>query len=98
MVGRYLVRLYKVRRGESAMHRCVRSVWLIAVSLASGSVCAQEYPTRLIRIIVAQAPSSGPDLAARTLGQKLTESWGQPVIVENRPGANGIIGGEAVAK
>jgi tripartite-type tricarboxylate transporter receptor subunit TctC len=66
--------------------------------LASSAAGAAEYPTRLIRIVVAQAPSSGPDLAARTLGQKLTESWGQAVIVENRPGANGIIGGDVVAK
>jgi tripartite-type tricarboxylate transporter receptor subunit TctC len=66
--------------------------------LASSPAGAQEYPARLIRIVVAQAPSSGPDLAARTLGQKLSESWGQPVIVENRPGAKRIIGGDAVAK
>jgi tripartite-type tricarboxylate transporter receptor subunit TctC len=75
-----------------------RSLWLMTACLASSTAAAQEYPTRLIRIVVAQAPSSGPDLAARTLGQKLTESWGQPVIVENRPGANGIIGGDVVAK
>lgn len=80
------------------MHLSFRPLWLMAVCLASGTAGAQEYPTRLIRIVVAQAPSSGPDLAARTLGQKLTESWGQPVIVENRPGANGIIGGDVVAK
>jgi tripartite-type tricarboxylate transporter receptor subunit TctC len=76
-------------------HRCA---WIAALGLASTGAAAQDYPTRLIRIVVAQAPSSGPDLTARALGQKLTESWGQPVIVENRPGANGIIGGEMVAK
>ena len=65
---------------------------------ASGIVLAQEYPTRVIRIIVAQAPSSGPDITARAIGQKLTESWGQQVIIENRAGANGIIGGDMVAK
>jgi tripartite-type tricarboxylate transporter receptor subunit TctC len=59
---------------------------------------AQDYPSRPIRIVVAQAPGSGPDLIARTLGQKLSEAWGHPVIVDNRPGANGIIGGEAVAR
>jgi tripartite-type tricarboxylate transporter receptor subunit TctC len=80
------------------MHLSCRSLSLLVLCAVSGAAGAQEYPTRLIRIIVAQAPSSGPDLAARTLGQKLTESWGQPVIVENRPGANGIIGGDAVAK
>ncbi|HUP93783.1 MAG TPA: tripartite tricarboxylate transporter substrate binding protein [Burkholderiales bacterium] len=80
------------------MHLHLRSIGIITLCLAASTAGGQEYPTRLIRIVVAQAPSSGPDLAARTLGQKLTESWGQPVIVENRPGANGIIGGEAVAK
>lgn len=80
------------------MHRFSVSVWMAGAFLLSAAAPAQDYPTRLIRIVVAQAPSSGPDLAARALGQKLTESWGQPVIVENRPGANGIIGGELVAK
>src|SRR5687768_15118414 len=80
------------------MRLSCRSLSFLTVCLLSGPAGAQEYPTRLIRIVVAQAPSSGPDLAARTLGQKLTESWGQPVIVDNRPGANGIIGGDLVAK
>jgi tripartite-type tricarboxylate transporter receptor subunit TctC len=64
----------------------------------SFGVSAQDYPVRPIRIVVAQAPASGPDLTARAVGQKLTESWGQPVVVENRAGANGIIGGDLVAK
>jgi len=76
-----------------------RSKWMCALLLPlSAAAGAQDYPTRIIRIVVAQAPSSGPDLAARALGQKLTETWGQPVIVDNRPGANGIIGGDLVAK
>jgi tripartite-type tricarboxylate transporter receptor subunit TctC len=69
--------------------------------LASADATAQtrqDYPTRPIRIIVAQAPASGPDIMARTIGQKLTESWGQQVVVDNRAGANGIIGMEAAAK
>jgi tripartite-type tricarboxylate transporter receptor subunit TctC len=73
-------------------------VWLGGSMLLPAAASAQDYPARLIRIVVAQAPSSGPDLTARALGQKLTESWGQPVVVENRPGANGIIGGELVAR
>jgi tripartite-type tricarboxylate transporter receptor subunit TctC len=80
------------------MKRLFRSGWIAGLCLLPAAGGAQDYPTRLIRIVVAQAPSSGPDLTARALGQKLTESWGQPVIVENRPGANGIIGGELVAK
>ena len=76
-------------------NRCLLTV---CVALAPGVAQAQEYPTRLIRIIVPQAPAAGADLVARMLAQKLTESWGQQVIVENRAGANGIIGGDAVAK
>ncbi len=82
------------------MHSCYRAQWLLEAcfALSSGVVVAQEYPTRLIRIIVPQAPVAGADLVARMLAQKLTESYGQQVIVENRAGANGIIGGDAVAK
>jgi tripartite-type tricarboxylate transporter receptor subunit TctC len=57
-----------------------------------------DFPTRPVRIIVAQAAGSGVDIMARTLAAKLTESLGQQVIVDNRPGANGIIGMEAAAK
>ncbi len=83
------------------MHTLRRAQWLLpayAMLAWSGVVMAQEYPTRVIRIVVAQAPSSGPDITARAIGQKLTESWGQQVVVENRAGANGIIGGDLVAK
>lgn len=78
------------------------SAVLCAIPLvAAGGAVAQtrqEYPVRPIRIIVPQAPASGPDIMARTVAQKLTESWGQQVVVDNRPGANGIIGMEAAAK
>lgn len=79
---------------------CSAAVGTVALLLATGAIAQprQDYPTRPIRIIVAQAPASGPDIMARTLGQKLTESWGQQVVVENRAGANGIIGMEAAAK
>ena len=75
-----------------------RAGFISGLCLLSTLAAAQDYPTRVIRIVVAQAPSSGPDLTARALGQKLTESWGQQVIVDNRAGANGIIGGDMVAK
>ena len=55
---------------------------------------AQNYPVKPIRILV----GGGPDNAARILGQKLTEAWGQQVIIDNRPGAGGQIAAEAVAK
>ena len=80
------------------MHWFFRLGFVAGICLLSSAAAAQDYPSRIIRIVVAQAPSSGPDLTARALGQKLTESWGQQVIVDNRAGANGIIGGELVAK
>jgi len=68
-----------------------------AVLAASGGPVA-EYPNRPIRIIVAYTPAGTTDILARALGQKMTERWGQAVIVENRPGANGNIGTEIAAR
>jgi tripartite-type tricarboxylate transporter receptor subunit TctC len=64
----------------------------------SGVTGAQDYPTRVIRIVVGDAAGSGADIQMRLIAQKLTESWGQQVIVDNRPGANGIIGAELAAR
>ena len=59
---------------------------------------ADSYPSKPIRIIVPQAAGAGIDLQARVIGQHLAELWGQPIVVENKPGANAIIGMEAGAK
>jgi tripartite-type tricarboxylate transporter receptor subunit TctC len=56
------------------------------------------YPTKPIRIIATTTPGSGPDIIARLIGQKLTEAWGQAVVVEPRPGASGMIGAEIAAR
>src|SRR5947209_7916690 len=74
----------------------------IFASLAAGSATAQErpdaFPSRSIKIVV-PFPAGGPsDVLARMIGQKMSEDWGQPVLVENRPGANTVLGAQQVAK
>jgi tripartite-type tricarboxylate transporter receptor subunit TctC len=68
------------------------------IAFIAGAAAAQTYPSRPIRIIVPLAPGGPSDLLARTVGQKLTEAWGQQVIVESRAGANGVVGSEFVAR
>ena len=64
----------------------------------AGSACAQSFPSRPVRIIVPAAAGGALDALSRIYGQKVSELWGQPVIVENRAGASGNIAGEIVAK
>ncbi len=73
---------------------------VVLLSVADGATAQmlEDYPNRPIRIIVPQAAGSGVDLQARVLAQKMGELWGQQGIVENRPGANAIVGMEAAAK
>src|SRR5262245_58071566 len=59
---------------------------------------AQAYPSRPVRLVVGQAAGSGSDIAARLLGQRLSERLGQPFVVENRPGAGGNIATETVVR
>ena len=59
---------------------------------------AQQYPSKPIRIVVPYAAGGTSDILARQIGPKLTDAWGQPVIVENKPGANGNVGADFVAK
>ena len=72
---------------------------LVAVAFAvSTAAMAQSYPSRPITLVVPYTPGTGIDIIARTVGPKLIERWGQPVVVENKPGASGNIGANAVAK
>ena len=64
----------------------------------AGATLAQQYPGKPIRLIVPYAAGGTSDILARQIGPKLTEAWGQPVIVENRTGANGNVGADFVAK
>jgi tripartite-type tricarboxylate transporter receptor subunit TctC len=68
------------------------------LALAATASAAQSYPARSVKLIVPSPPGGITDLLAREFGQRLSGDWGQPVLVENRPGAAQIIGTEAVAK
>jgi tripartite-type tricarboxylate transporter receptor subunit TctC len=71
---------------------------LLATALVSGPAAAQTYPSQPIRFVVPFTPGTGMDIIARQVGTRLTERLGQPVVVENRPGASGNIGADIVAK
>jgi len=73
-------------------------ILLAAFALAGGPALAQEYPSKAIRIVVAYPPGGASDVTARVLAQKLSEAWNQQVVVDNRPGANGILALEHAAK
>jgi len=79
-------------------HRVVRAALAVAAYLFFGAAAAQGYPSKPIRIVVPFPAGGTIDSVARTFGQKITENWKQPVIVDNRPGAGGNIGADAVAK
>src|SRR3712207_1502474 len=78
--------------------RVIAGVLLCVTTLLAAPARAQTYPTKPVRLIVPFAPGGGVDFTSRILAQKLSEIWGQQAIVDNRPGAGGIIGTEAAAK
>ncbi len=79
--------------------RLKRFLAALGMTLMASVALAQEtFPSRPIRLVVSFPPGGGADLTARTVGQKMSELLGQPVAVENRPGANGLVGCDAVAK
>ena len=72
---------------------------LAAVSWVSPeAIAAESFPTRPIRLIAATTAASQPDMLARIISQKMTESWGGAIIIDNRPGGGGILGASTVAK
>ena len=70
----------------------------IALALCASAVQAQQYPNRAIRLVVPFAPGGSTDVLARIVGQRMTESMGQAVIIDNRPSAGGTTGSDLVAK
>ena len=77
-----------------------RKMVTVTIFLAAGSASAlaQQFPSRPVKIVVPTTPGGATDALSRSMGARLSERWGQPVVVENKPGATQIIGGEYVAK
>ena len=81
-----------MRRRAAAAFAC--AAWIFA-GLAFAQ--APAYPSRPVSVLVPYAPGGLPDTVARVVGQKLSERWGQPVVIENRPGGNGVVSAQALA-
>lgn len=95
----------EIARGLVSVRRKTRFMAFLAAALALSPVgtpraagIAQDYPSKPIRIIVMNGPGSGPDIVSRVIGIRLTEAWGQQIVIDNRAGANGIIGAEIGAR
>src|SRR4051812_1097586 len=84
------------RRGLLCAAGTVSLATLSALVPASAAAAEQEWPTRPVRIVVAVGPGSSGDTLARMIAPRLETLWKQPVIIENRPGAGGIVGTEYV--
>lgn len=83
------------------MSHWLRAAVAAALSLTAGAALAQgaqSYPAKAVRVVVPFPAGGGYDFVARNISQRLSESWGQPFVVENRSGANGNIGSEAIAR
>ena len=76
----------------------VRVLFTAACLAFAGTAFPQTYPAKPLRMIVPYAPGGTADILARAVGQKLASAWGQQVIIDNRPGASGMIGADAAAK
>jgi len=80
------------------MKRSLKLIAGLTVAALCSAAAAQTYPTKTVRMIVGYPPGGPTDVLARIVSQKLTQAWGQQVIVDNRPGASGMIGAEFTAR
>src|SRR5207244_7962020 len=94
-----IVEIRKAHRGERMRVRCLGVITVVVAALALHAAArAQSYPDRPVRMVIALPAGGTIDTLGRILAQKLTEAWGQNVVIQNRPGAGGNLGGPAAAK
>jgi tripartite-type tricarboxylate transporter receptor subunit TctC len=91
---------FQVGAGRNHFSACLRCAAALAIALTSGYAGAADsaYPVKPIRMIIANVAGGTSDILARVIGAKLTESWGQQIIVDNRPGGSGLIGNELLTR
>ena len=94
----FFMALMTVRRRTLISAALFATATLSAGAQSPAPPAGQGYPTKPIRLIVPAAPGGGTDFSARLIGAKLTEAWGQTVVIDNRAGASGNIGAELAAK
>jgi tripartite-type tricarboxylate transporter receptor subunit TctC len=80
------------------MYRWLSAILAVMVMAAAGHAGAQSYPAKPIRLVAPSTPGDAPDVIARLVAERLSVALGQQVVVENRPGAGGVVGSEIVAK
>src|SRR5438270_1359740 len=80
------------------LRKSIGATIALASLLAGPLAHAQAWPSQTVKIVVPFSPGTGMDILARTLGPRLSEMWGQPVVVDNKPGASGNLGANQVAK
>jgi len=83
--------------GNTVLKNSFKILFAFVALAVTSAAWAQSYPTRPVRVVIPFGPGA-PDTLARIVGQQLSAQLGQPVVIDNRPGANGIIGNDAVAK
>src|SRR5688500_12991744 len=81
-----------------ASAKSLRRIAAAALIVIAGSAAAQSWPTKPVRLIVPYPPGGLTDVLARGLAVEIQKVWGQPLVVENRPGASQMIGAEAIAR
>lgn len=95
LVANWMSRWNRSHSAGMALHAAVAALFALSFSVA---VSAQTFPTKPIKIVVPNAPGGAADITARTVGQKLSEALDQPVVIENKPSAGGVIAAQQVAK
>src|SRR6266699_3012877 len=99
-IGRSFPTIGLIIRGSTGggKMRTAKFLALVALCAAAAGACAQAYPSKPIHMVVGFPPGGGNDIIARMVGSKMQEAWGEPVLIDNKPGANSIIAAEHVAK